>query len=84
MQAGSIAGGAFLKEFVKDDIPWCHFDIAGTAWADTETTSQGKVKEKPYTPSGATGNVIRLVLDLIGSYPTVGYAQSPNSRRCAG
>jgi len=67
MQAGSIAGGAFLKEFVKEGIPWCHFDIAGTAWADTETTSQGKVKEKPYTPSGATGNVIRLVLDLIGS-----------------
>ena len=56
-----------MKEFVKEGIPWCHFDIAGTAWADTETTSQGKVKEKPYTPSGATGNVIRLVLDLIGS-----------------
>ena len=37
MQAGSIAGGAFLKEFVKDDIPWVHFDIAGTAWGVNQT-----------------------------------------------
>ena len=56
-QAGTIAGGAFLKEFVGDNIPWCHFDIAGTAWGE---------KEKPYGPkSGATGNIIRLVLDLM-------------------
>ncbi len=57
-QAGTIAGGAFLKEFVGEGIPWCHFDIAGTAWGE---------KEKPYGPkTGATGNVIRLVLDLLG------------------
>ena len=57
-QAGTIAGGAFLKEFVGEDIPWCHFDIAGTAWGE---------KEKPYGPkAGATGNVIRLVLDAFG------------------
>ena len=58
MQAGTIAGGAFLKEFVGEDIPWVHFDIAGTAWGE---------KEKPYGPkAGATGNVIRLVLDVMG------------------
>jgi leucyl aminopeptidase len=57
-QAGSIAGGAFLKTFVGDDIPWCHFDIAGTAWGD---------KNLPYLNKGtATGEVIRLVVDLIG------------------
>ncbi len=57
-QAGTIAGGAFLKEFVGEDIPWVHFDIAGTAWGS---------KEKPYTPKrGATGELIRLVLNLIG------------------
>ena len=57
-QAGSIAGGAFLKAFVSDDIPWCHFDIAGTAWGD---------KNLPYLNKGtATGEVIRLVVDLIG------------------
>ncbi|SVC07011.1 uncharacterized protein METZ01_LOCUS259865, partial [marine metagenome] len=58
MQAGTIAGGAFLKEFVGEGIPWCHFDIAGTAWGE---------KEKSYGPkAGATGNVIRLVLDFMG------------------
>ncbi len=29
--AGSTKGAAFLSYFV-DDIPWAHFDIAGTAW----------------------------------------------------
>ncbi|MFP6900109.1 MAG: leucyl aminopeptidase [Opitutales bacterium] len=56
--SGTIAGGAFLKEFVEGDTPWVHFDIAGTAWGE---------KEKSYGPTkGATGNVIRLVLDLLG------------------
>ena len=56
--SGTIAGGAFLKEFVENDTPWAHFDVAGTAWGE---------KEKPYGPAnGATGNVIRLVLDLLG------------------
>ena len=58
MQAGSIAGGAFLKEFVKDGIPWVHFDIAGTAWG---------VKPDSINPKGsATGWGIRLVLDMMG------------------
>tara|TARA_B100001093_G_C26805339_1_gene1005223 strand:- start:16 stop:1473 length:1458 start_codon:yes stop_codon:yes gene_type:complete len=57
MQAGSIAGGAFLKEFVNDDIPWVHFDIAGTAWG---------AKVDSVNPSGsATGWGVRLVLDLL-------------------
>ena len=55
--AGTIAGGAFLKEFVENDTPWVHFDIAGSAWGE---------KEKPYGPkTGATGNMIRLVIDLL-------------------
>jgi len=33
--AGTITGGAFLSEFVPDDIPWAHIDIAGTAWEET-------------------------------------------------
>ena len=57
MQAGSIAGGAFLKEFVKKDIPWVHFDIAGTAWG---------VDPSSIHPKGsATGWGIRLVLDMM-------------------
>ena len=56
-QAGTIAGGAFLKEFVGKNIPWVHFDIAGTAWG---------VKPDSCNPKGsATGVAIRLVLDLL-------------------
>ena len=56
-QAGTIAGAAFLKEFVNDDIPWCHFDIAGSAWGDKKIAYQN--------PGSATGEIIRLVLDLL-------------------
>ena len=56
-QAGTIAGGAFLKAFVDDSIPWCHFDIAGSAWGDKKLAYQN--------PGTASGEVIRLVLDLI-------------------
>ena len=57
-QAGTIAGGAFLKEFVGKDIPWVHFDIAGTAWGGRPTSIEPK--------GSATGWGIRLVLDLMG------------------
>ena len=56
-QAGSIAAGAFLKEFVGENIPWVHFDIAGTAWG---------MKPSSINPKGsATGVTIRLVLDML-------------------
>ena len=56
-QAGTIAGGAFLKEFVDPKIPWVHFDIAGTAWG---------AKSNSINPKGsATGWGIRLVLDMM-------------------
>ena len=56
-QAGTIAGAAFLKAFVNNDIPWAHFDIAGTAWG---------VKPSNINPKGsATGCGVRLVLDLL-------------------
>ncbi|GIR57209.1 MAG: hypothetical protein CM15mP64_6210 [Candidatus Neomarinimicrobiota bacterium] len=57
-QAGTIAGGAFLKEFVDPKIPWVHFDIAGTAWG---------VKPDSVNPKrSATGVGVRLVLDMFG------------------
>jgi len=56
-QAGTIAGGAFLKEFVGKDIPWVHFDIAGTAWGGKTTSIDPK--------GSATGWGVRLVLDLL-------------------
>ncbi|WP_417807038.1 leucyl aminopeptidase [Thioclava sp.] len=44
--AGSITAAAFLKRFVKDDLPWCHIDIAGVALPPAETD---------LAPKGATG-----------------------------
>ncbi len=43
---GAITAAQFLKRFVKDDVPWCHLDIAGTALLKTDTT---------LAPKGATG-----------------------------
>ena len=44
--AGSITAAQFLKRFVKDDVPWCHLDIAGVASVKSETA---------LAPRGATG-----------------------------
>ena len=52
--AGAITGAAFLQTFVK--YPWCHLDIAGTAWTK---------KTKPYTPKGATGVGVRLLTQFL-------------------
>jgi leucyl aminopeptidase len=57
-KAHPIIGGIFLKQFVSDEIPWAHIDIAGVA--DTE-------KDLPYCPKGATGFGVRLLLDYLSS-----------------
>ena len=54
-EAGSIIGGAFLKEFVGE-VPWVHLDIAGTAWTRAS---------HPYITKGATGVGIRLLIDAL-------------------
>jgi leucyl aminopeptidase len=46
----------FLKQFVKDTIPWAHIDIAGVS--DLE-------KGTAYSAPGATGFGIRLILDWL-------------------
>ena len=56
--AGTITAGAFLKEFVGN-TPWCHLDIAGTAWGPTEPSYQPKV--------GATGVAVRLIYHLVNN-----------------
>jgi len=53
--AGTITGAAFLKAFVAD-APWAHLDIAGTAWLG---------ENKPYTPKGASGFGVRLLVDFL-------------------
>jgi leucyl aminopeptidase len=53
--AGTITAGAFLKAFIGE-YPWCHLDIAGTSWSG---------EEKPYTPKGASGFGIRLLVRFL-------------------
>jgi leucyl aminopeptidase len=52
-QAGSSAGGIFLKEFIEDGQAWVHLDIAGPAYTD---------KDLPEVPKGATGVGVRTLL----------------------
>ncbi|HVT02053.1 MAG TPA: leucyl aminopeptidase [Thermoanaerobaculia bacterium] len=55
--AGATTAALFLKEFV--DCPsWAHIDIAGTAWAEHETSRD---------PKGATGVGVRLIVDFLES-----------------
>ncbi|WP_424940131.1 leucyl aminopeptidase [Aliiroseovarius sp. S253] len=44
--AGSVTAAQFLGRFVKEDQPWIHLDIAGTAQLSSES---------PLAPKGATG-----------------------------
>jgi leucyl aminopeptidase len=54
---GSSQAAAFLSQFVKEDIPWAHFDIAGTAWNTGSRVS--------YNPDkGASGAAVRLFAQL--------------------
>ncbi|MBD3167734.1 leucyl aminopeptidase [bacterium] len=58
---GAITAGIFLKQFVDDEVPWIHLDIAGTA-------SEGKVSYAPHKEL-PTGVGVRLLLDLLRSWP---------------
>ncbi len=60
--AGTIVGGIFLKQFVPDEIPWVHIDIAGTAWADKELNS---------IPKGATGFGVRILTEIACRWKTM-------------
>jgi leucyl aminopeptidase len=55
--AGSSTAAAFLEQFVDKDIPWAHFDIAGTAW---------NVNSRfPYCPKkSASGVIVRTFVEL--------------------
>jgi leucyl aminopeptidase len=56
-KAGTIAGGAFLSNFIGD-VPWAHLDIAGSAW------NLGRA----YAAKGASGYGVRLLVELARSY----------------
>ncbi len=54
---GMMVAGLFLKEFVNDDLPWLHLDIAGPAY------NEGK--PHGYTPVGGTGVSMRSLVRLV-------------------
>ncbi|MBU0984177.1 MAG: leucyl aminopeptidase [candidate division Zixibacteria bacterium] len=56
--AGTIAAAAFLENFIGD-WPWAHIDIASV---DLEA------KGTAYTPSGATGFGVRLVVEMLAGW----------------
>ena len=56
---GTITAGLFLQEFVGDDIPWAHLDIAATAWSDADDAE---------TMKGGTGYGVRTLLELARTF----------------
>lgn len=53
--AGTIVGGAFLRHFVPDRIPWAHVDLT-TAWEE---------REQSHTAAGATLFGAALLVDWL-------------------
>ncbi len=53
---GMLVAGLFLQDFVPDDIPWVHLDIAGPAFNQGEPHG--------YTPKGGTGAAVRTFVGL--------------------
>jgi len=53
--AGAITAAKFLSEFT-DDTPWVHLDIAGTSLSE---------KERGYQVKGATGVLVRTLVNLV-------------------
>ncbi len=60
--AGTITAGAFLHEFVDEQYPWAHLDIAGTAWIPRSTD---------YLEKGPTGFGARLMAQLVLNFKSV-------------
>jgi leucyl aminopeptidase len=52
--ASMLVGGVFLGEFMPDELPWVHLDIAGPAW--NAGAAWG------YTPKGGTGAAVRTIV----------------------
>jgi leucyl aminopeptidase len=49
---GALTAGLFLSEFVSEDLPWAHMDIAGSGWS---------AKDGAYTPKGGSGVGVRTL-----------------------
>lgn len=54
---GMLTAGLFLQEFINEDTPWAHLDIAGPAFNDGEPHG--------YTPRGGTGAAVRTLVQVV-------------------
>jgi leucyl aminopeptidase len=52
-----LQGGAFLREFVPEGLPWAHIDIAGPSYHSGEPTG--------YWSKGGTAVPLRTLLELL-------------------
>lgn len=55
--AGTATAAAFLENFIKNDIPWVHFDIAGVC------DSQAHLPYCP--PKGGSGVMVRTISEFL-------------------
>jgi leucyl aminopeptidase len=55
-----LTAGIFLGEFVGQDIPWSHIDIAGPSYNEKAP--------RHYDQKGGTGFGVRTLLGLAESY----------------
>ncbi|XP_043221691.1 cytosol aminopeptidase-like isoform X3 [Amphibalanus amphitrite] len=53
---GACSAAAFLREFVSEDLPWLHLDIAGTM--------ENSADDVRYLPKGMSGRPTRTVLQF--------------------
>jgi leucyl aminopeptidase len=58
---GALVAAAFLREFVPENTPWAHLDIAGPSFGD---------KEYGYVSPGGTGVGVRTLVTLARSLAT--------------
>ena len=56
---GALVAAAFLREFVPEDTPWAHLDIAGPSFHDK--------KPYGYVNAGGTGVGVRTLVALARS-----------------
>ncbi len=53
---GMLSAGIFLKEFIPEEQPWVHIDIAGPSFNDKGPYG--------YTPKGGTGSTVRTFVQV--------------------
>ncbi len=57
---GGLGTSAKFLEHFTEGYPWAHLDIAGMTWADAAPNA--------FTPAGATGFGVRLLVDFVNAY----------------